>query len=183
MPGEERRNIEVERATIEHRHVLENLIQLYVYDFTEYVPMSLGPDGRYEYSHLPLYWTDPERYPFIVKVDGRLAGFALVKKGSDFSGDESVWDMAEFFIVRCERRRGTGYAVAAHIWRQFPGPWEVRVMPNNSRAFEFWKNSIARFLGRLVEPVRLERGDESRNLFLFESPKSFRVTQPGPVAR
>ena len=183
MPEEERRKIEVESARIEQSHVLENLIQLYVYDFTEYVPMILGPDGRYEYSRLPLYWTARERYPFIVKVDGRLAGFALVKKGSDFSGDESVWDMAELFIVRCERRRGTGCAVAAHIWRLFPGPWEVPVMPHNSRAFEFWKTSIARFIGRLVEPVRLERGDESRNLFLFESPKSFRVTQPGPVAR
>jgi hypothetical protein len=49
LPGEERRNIEVESATIEQSHVLENLIQLYVYDFTEYVPMTLGPDGRYEY--------------------------------------------------------------------------------------------------------------------------------------
>jgi hypothetical protein len=46
LPGEERRNIEVERATIEQSQVLENLIQLYVYDFTEYVPMTLGPDGR-----------------------------------------------------------------------------------------------------------------------------------------
>jgi predicted acetyltransferase len=179
MPEEERRHIEVECVTIEQSSVLENLVQLYVYDFTDYVPMSLGPDGRYEYSQLPLYWTDGERYPFIVKVDGRLAGFALVKKGSDFSGDRSVWDMAEFFILRCERRRGTGYAVAAHIWRRFAGPWEVRVVPNNGRAFEFWENSIARFLGRLVEPVRVERGDESRYLFLFESP----TTEPRTVAR
>ena len=79
MSREKGRNIEVERTTIEQSHVLENLIQLYVYDFTEYVPMTLGPDGRYEYSRLPLYWTDPEQYPFIVKVDGRLARFALVK--------------------------------------------------------------------------------------------------------
>jgi predicted acetyltransferase len=170
LPGEATPNIEVESAAIDQSYVFENLIQLYIYDFTKYVPMKLGPDGRYAYPPLALYWTDPERYPFIVKVDSRLAGFALVKKGSDFSGYESVWDMAEFFVVRCERRRGVGYAVAAHIWRLFPGPWEVRVMPNNTRAFEFWKNSTARFLGRRVESVRVERGDESRNLFLFDSP-------------
>jgi hypothetical protein len=97
LPGEERRNIGVESATIEQSHVLENLIQLYVYDFTEYVPMTLGPDGRYENSRL--------RFIGPTQSDIRsssgltwLAGFALVKKGSDFSGDESVWDMAEFWV-------------------------------------------------------------------------------------
>jgi hypothetical protein len=69
LPGEGTPNIEVESAAIDQSYVFENLIQLYIYDFTKYVPMKLGPDGRYAYPPLALYWTDPERYPFIVKVD------------------------------------------------------------------------------------------------------------------
>lgn len=163
-------NIEVECASIEQRTILENLIQLYIYDFTEYVPMTLRPDGRFEYSRLSLYWAESGRHPFIIRADGRLAGFALVTKGSDFSGNKAVWDMAEFFVLRGERGRGVGYAGAANIWRQLPGPWEVRVMPDNLRALQFWRTSIAHFLDRPVEPVQIERGDESRTLFLFESP-------------
>ncbi|MFL6428301.1 MAG: GNAT family N-acetyltransferase [Acidobacteriaceae bacterium] len=162
-------NVQVECASIEQRIIVENLIQLYVHDFTEYVPMTLRSDGRFEYSRLPLYWTEVGRHPFIFKADGRLAGFALVKKGSEFSGDESVWEMAEFFVVRGERGRGVGYAVAANIWRQLTGPWEVRVLPNNVGALHFWSTSIARFLDGPVEPVHVQRGDESRSLFLFES--------------
>jgi hypothetical protein len=39
-------------------------------------------------------------YLLVVEPSGRLAGFALVKRGSEITGDEYVWDMAEFFVVR-----------------------------------------------------------------------------------
>ena len=110
--------------------------------------MTLGSDGRFEYGSLSLYWTEPNRFPFIVRVDGRIAGFALVKKGSDFSGDLTVWDMADFFIVRGERRRLVGQSAASEVWRRFPGQWEVRVLPNNIPALGFWSKAISNYKGK-----------------------------------
>jgi predicted acetyltransferase len=43
-----------------------------------------------------------------VKVDDSVAGFVLVKRGSEVSGDQDVWDMAEFFVMREFRRQGIG---------------------------------------------------------------------------
>ena len=103
--------VEVTRATREEQPVLSNLYQLYIHDFTDFVELPLGNDGRFDYDPLPPYWTEPDRFPFIVWVDRKLAGFALVKKGSDFSGKAGVWDMADFFVVRGVRGQGVATAL------------------------------------------------------------------------
>jgi predicted acetyltransferase len=161
--------IEVTRATQEEQPVLSNLYQLYIHDFTDFVELALGNDGRFDYDPLPAYWTEPDRFPFIVWVDRKLAGFALVKKGSDFSGKAGVWDMADFFLVPGVRGKGVGYNVARSIWQQFPGPWEVRVITTNVPAQQFWAKAISRFLGKAIEPELVTKGEETRYLFLFES--------------
>jgi predicted acetyltransferase len=161
--------VEVTRATQEGQPVLSNLYQLYIHDFTDFIEQPLGNDGRFEYDPLPPYWTEPDRFPFIVWVDRKLAGFALVKKGSAFSGRADVWDMADFFLVRGLRGKGIGYSVAKSIWQQFVGPWEVRVITTNVLAQQFWAKAISRFLGKAIEPELVTKGEETRYLFLFES--------------
>jgi predicted acetyltransferase len=156
-------------ATLEDRPVLSNLYQLYIHDFTDFVDLELGDDGRFTYDPLPPYWSERNRFPFLVKADGRLAGFALVKKGSDFSGNPEVWDIADFFVVRGARGQGVGYRVAEEIWRRFPGPWEVRVMITNAPALAFWTRAVSRFTGHKLKPDLITCGDETRYLFNFES--------------
>jgi hypothetical protein len=75
--------IEVIPATSEQRPILANLLELYAHDFSEFYDLELGADGRFGYKHLPRYWRDPDRHPFLIKVDGRLAGFVLAKRGSE----------------------------------------------------------------------------------------------------
>ena len=162
-------SIELLPATIEDRSVLSNLYQLYIHDFTDFVERELGDDGRFNYDPLPPYWTESNRFPFLVRVERKLAGFALVKKGSDFSGNTEVWDMADFFVVRGVRRRGVGYLVAEQIWRRFPGPWEVRVMSTNAPAMAFWARAVCRFTRQDIKPMAVTKGEETRYLFNFES--------------
>ena len=124
-------NVEVIPATPEQQPILANMLELYAHDFSEFHDIELNPDGRFGYTKLPLYWVEPNRHPFLVMVDHKLAGLVLVKKGSEISGDDTVWDVAEFFVVRRYRRRGIGTEIAHKIWRRFPGRWEVRVMESN----------------------------------------------------
>lgn len=148
---------------------MANLLELYAHDFSEFFNLELGADGRFGYKHLPLYWVEPDRYPFLVKVDGKLAGVVLVKRGSEISFDESVWDVAEFFIARGYRRRGVGMKVAHEVWSRFPGRWEVRVMESNPSAREFWERAINSFTGEASFPVRVEKDGGSWHLFSFAS--------------
>ncbi len=139
--------IELLPASREQQPILANLLELYAHDFSELLDVPLGDDGRFGYPGLPLYWEEAGRFPFLVRSGG-LAGFVLVKRGSEISGDQTVWDMAEMFVVRGQRRRGIGMEVAHEVWRRFPGPWEVRVMEANLAALPFWMRAVASFLGR-----------------------------------
>jgi predicted acetyltransferase len=162
-------HIEVIPATLEQETVLANLMELYAYDFSDFHDLALGEDGRFGYESLPRYWTEPNRHPFLVRSDGKLAGFALVKRGSEVSGNETVWDMAEFFVLRGYRRRGIGTQIAHQLWTRFTGPWEVRVMQLNAAACQFWASAISTFTGEVIYPVRVEKGASCWKLFSFES--------------
>ena len=168
--GEEKlSHIEVIGATANQKPILENLLELYSYDFSEFQDLELGADGRFGYKNLALYWGDPNRYPFLVRVDGRWAGFALVKRGSELSDDGNVWDMAEFFVVRKYRKMGLGTKTAHEVWRCFPGIWEIRVMESNPAAHQFWERAVGAFVGVAVPSALVEKDAKRWCVFSFES--------------
>jgi predicted acetyltransferase len=162
-------HLEIVPAAREQEPLLGNLLELYAHDFSQFLNLEIGEDGRFGYRSLPLYWSDPNRHPFIVRIDGKVAGLVLVKKGSEVSGNDAVWDMAEFFIVRGYRRRGIGTQAAHEVWRRFPGLWEVRVMQANVAAQHFWAAAISTFAGEAIHPVRIEKGGECWTVYSFES--------------
>jgi predicted acetyltransferase len=161
--------LEITRALPEQEPILANMLELYAHDFSEFTDITLGPDGRFGYKNLPLYWEDPNRHPFLIKTDGGLAGFALVTKGSDISGDPDVWDMTEFFIVRGFRRLGIGTEATQAIWKNFPGKWEVRVIDRNKKAIKFWRRAIHNFIGQPIEPTSFNKDGAGWHVFSFES--------------
>ena len=114
-------HVEIVPATSDQSVIVANLCELYVYDFSEFHDVELGDDGRFGFKKLPLYWSEPNRHAFLIKSRERLAGFALLKRGSEITKDECVWDMAEFFVVRRFRRYGVGTEAARQIWSRFPG--------------------------------------------------------------
>jgi predicted acetyltransferase len=122
--------------------VLSQLFELYAHDFSEHVPLTLSESGRFGVSVGELWWTRDDHHPFFVRVAGRLAGFALVRRGSQIGGDPQVMDVAEFFVVRGERRRRVGQAAAAALLARFSADWEVRVRRSNPSALQFWSRVL-----------------------------------------
>ncbi len=163
------KKIEVVPATPEQQPVLGRLLELYVQGFSEFHHVELGEDGRFDYPGLPLYWSESTHHPFLINVDGKLAGFAFVIQGSRFSADQGVWDMAEFFVLDEYRRRGIGTRAAHKVLWRFSGRWEVRVMEANASAIQFWQHAVSAFTGEEVHSTRFERMGETWRLFSFES--------------
>lgn len=160
--------IQVVPASPEQAPVIANLLELYAHDFSEFHHLELAPDGRFGYHDLPRYWSVPDRHAFLIKVNGSLAGFVLLKRGSEVSDDARIWDVGEFFIVRGYRRQGIGMKAAHEVWRRFPGPWEVRVMESNCDAFKFWQRAIETFIRGTIQPARIEKDGERWHVFAFE---------------
>jgi predicted acetyltransferase len=161
--------IQVIAAAPDQEPILANLLELYAHDFSEFHDVELREDGRFGYKDLSLYWREAGRHPFLVRVNGSLAGFVLVKKGSEVSRRSDVWDVAEFFILRGYRRRGIGVRAAHEIWNGLPGPWEVRVLKANTAAQRFWARAISLFVGETIPPVRIEKEGTPWEVFFFES--------------
>ncbi len=160
--------VEVVPACLEDEPLLANLLSLYAHDVSEFFDVRIGTDGRFGYPSLPLYWREEGRHPFLLKVDGDVAGFVLVARGSRVSGDANVWDMAEFFVLRGNRKRGIGAAAAREVWRRFAGRWEVRVLATNHPALAFWRAAAASFAR--VEETEIELDGLTRRVFTFVSP-------------
>ena len=144
-------------------------MELYAHDFSEFHRLELSADGRFGYPALPLYWAEAGRRAFFIKVNGKLAGLIFVKQGSEVTGDASVQDIAEFFVMRGYRTQGIGKEAARQIWERFPNKWEVRVMRANVGATRFWKRAIAEYLGEERMPTPFVKRAEHWLLFAFES--------------
>jgi len=164
------RIVEVLPANPEQEPILANLLELYSHDFSEFHEIEIGADGRFGYSDLPLYWRDPNRHALLVRKNSKLAGFVLVRRISDISTNELIWDMAEFFVLRGYRHRGVGTTAAHQVWRRFPGLWQVRVMQSNRNAHHFWDRAIAAFTGQTIESAVVEKNGKLWHYFLFPSP-------------
>jgi predicted acetyltransferase len=146
-------DVTVVEASAQDRPVVANLLQLYLYDFTAFRPWDVGPTGRFGEGPLDGCWTDPRRHPFLFRVGGRLAGFAIVDGRSRLTGDPGVWDMAEFFVLRTYRRRRVGERAARALFARFPGRWEVRQLAANTAATAFWRAVIGRATGGRFEEL------------------------------
>jgi predicted acetyltransferase len=129
-------------------------MQLYVYDWSELGPLDVGENGRFAEYPLDGYWRDDFRHPFLLRVDDRLAGFALVQEKSRLSGAAGIFDMAEFFVMRRYRRRGVGLAAAALAFDRFRGPWEVRERVGNDAATAFWRRAIDQYTSGRFDEVQ-----------------------------
>jgi len=114
---------------------LRQLLELYAYDFSERTRADVADDGTFGWRFLERCWTEPDRHAFLFRVDGRLAGFALVRTGEPH-------DMAEFFVMRKYRRAGVGIEAARAVFAQFPGEWQTREQWANEGAIAFWRRAI-----------------------------------------
>jgi len=153
------------------RALLANLIELYLHDLSEtFAIIQLGADGRFGYPRLSSYWSEPEaRFPFLIRRSGNVVGFALAQRGSPMSDDPDVFDVAEFFVLRSERRTGVGACAAALLWDRFPGRWIVRVAEANRGGLPFWTRVVRDYAGDAVSHTQREREPHRWHVFAFDS--------------
>ena len=130
-------------ASIEEVSVLRHLLQLYMYDMSEFDGYDVNDHGLFRYRYLDNYWTEENRQAFIVRVYEKIAGFVLVNNHT--YSEEADRSIAEFFIMRKFRRRRIGMQVAHTIFDMHPGCWEVRQTKTNIRAQAFWKSVLTEY--------------------------------------
>lgn len=142
--------MDVDLVLASDKTVLANLLQLYLYDFSEIHGNELTPTGTYYYPYLDSYFADPAYEPWLVTADGKPAGFALARTDADTDG---AWNVSEFFVVRKYRRRGVARTAARLLFARHPGPWTLSFHHDNPTAIAFWRPLIREY-GPVAEAER-----------------------------
>jgi predicted acetyltransferase len=147
-------------AGSEAAETVRNLNQLYLHDLSEGAGWDVAEDGRFAEEDVAGYWQDPRCHPFLLRVDGRLGGFAVVDGYSHLSGRSGIRDVAEFFVLRRYRRTGVGRRAAGLLFDRFPGRWEVRQLPGNTAATAFWLSTITELTAGRFANYRVDRPEQ-----------------------
>ena len=81
------------------KNIIYNLMQLYTYELSffedETTSLVMLENGLFKINkYVDLYWKEEKRHPYILKCDGKLAGFVLERFNED-----GLNEIAEFFAL------------------------------------------------------------------------------------
>jgi len=147
-------NIEIHEVPLEGKPVLKELMDQYLAELVPYSEDVLDIHDPLEYRYFDLYWSEPNRLPLFVLVDGRLAGFALIRTQVEnhIAGGEVRNSIAEFFIIPSFRLQRIGETIATQIFNTYPGKWMIAQLAEHNGAQMFWRTIIHRYTqGRYKE--------------------------------
>jgi predicted acetyltransferase len=161
--------VDITQASRDDLPLLAALAELYVYDFTEFTGEDPGDDGRFPSDWVARIFEEPDHYAFIARADGKLAGFALIRRGSEFGDGTTPWNMAEFFIMRKHRRSGVGRTLAFAMFDRFRGPWQVHEIAKNAPAQAFWRRIIGDYTKGIFEERALDDEKRAGPVQIFDS--------------
>ncbi len=140
----------------EEKEILRNLLEKYDYEFSQYDQRDVNALGLYGYNWLDCYWTEKNRYPFFIKVNGALAGFVMVNDHPEVEHEPMDYSIAEFFVMYKYRRMGLGVWAAHTVFDRFRGRWQVKRHPHNVTSVRFWDKAVGEYTGGAYTVKRLQ---------------------------
>jgi predicted acetyltransferase len=124
---------------------IENMMQFYMHDFSEWIALSIGDNGFFTITPKAEYFANPKTKAYLVTVDGETAGFVTLD--NDVNHPDATYNMGYFFIGRRFRGKGIGKEVVAKVLNSSPGVWQIYHITANLGAAAFWKNVIPSLVG------------------------------------
>ena len=109
--------------------------------FYEYLTelSEFDPDIKFDEKGVPIYkwyecyWEDKDRFPFYLKIDGQIAGLAMIREL-----DNMLYDFAEFYVCPEYRKDGNAIWFATEMTNLFDGQFVFSTRFTNPRAIKFW---------------------------------------------
>ena len=149
------------------KDVIYNLMQLYTYELSffedETTNFQLLDNGVFKLSkYIDLYWTEEGRHPYILRCEGKLAGFVLERYNED-----GMNEIAEFFVLNKYRKLGAETFMANELFKKYKGKWEIRTLLKNERAQEFWRKVVKSASNGIYEEHLIR--NNTRYAFYFEN--------------
>lgn len=146
--------VEIVDVTLQEKETLKNLLEKYLYEFSQWDKNDVNESGLYGYEYLDCYFTEEHRYPYFIKVNGNIAGFIMISDYPEVPEHETDFCLSEFFIMYKYRRCGYGREAVTKVLDLHHGRWQLKRHPNNTASVFFWDRVISEYTRgnyRLVE--------------------------------
>lgn len=165
--------ITLEPVAREQKEILRNLLEKYDYEFSQYDLRDVNELGLFGYDWLDCYWTEPRRWAYFIRVEGKLAGFVMVNDYPEYDAPMD-FSLAEFCVLYKYRRQGVGAAAANEIFNLHRGRWQLKRHPKNAVSIAFWDRVIQKYTGGQYVQIPDAPGTEypdgtPGNILLFDS--------------
>ena len=143
-------NIKLVRIESKDKSILQNLFQLYMHDITASLPMDVNEHGLFEYNYIDCYFTEENRYAYLIYIDNKIGGFALIDDEFmvlDKKRNAPCYDFSEMFILNSYKKKGYGDKIVKQIFDMYKGNWEIRPVPRSEGAKRFWLKVVKSYTG------------------------------------
>lgn len=109
-------------------------------------------------------------FPFIIFVDKKPAGFALVAT-AEYAPKNADYYVYEFFLLRSYRGRHIAEIAARQVFDMFQGKWELYTNPisSNKRGQSFWHKTINNYTLGNFEEIFGTTFDGEKLIFRFNN--------------
>ena len=113
---------------------MRKMLLEYLTELSEFDPnIKFDEKGVPIYKWFDFYWTDKDRFPFYLIIDGEIAGLALIREMGNMH-----YDFAEFYVRSNFRKDGNSIWFAQEITNIFDGQFDFATRHSNPRAIKFW---------------------------------------------
>lgn len=138
--------IRLEKVQPSQKHILGNLLEFYVYEFSAYLNIDFNAEGRYGFEPLETYFIEKNYAPYFIKNEHQLVGFAIVKEGaSNLGQDIPSYNIEEFFVAKKFMGQGVGKQAAKIVFDLYRGQWTVTQIEKNYPGQAFWRGVIQEY--------------------------------------
>lgn len=142
-------NISLYKVSLNDKALLDNLLQLYLYDLSEFVPLEISPQGKYEQNMTPKYVSSFEKSAYIIHADLHIIGFVLVEPYGEYI------KINDLFVLNMWRNKGVGSAVVSILLKKGK-PLLCEYHTRNELAKFFWTNIMKNPLHKLTATENAE---------------------------
>jgi predicted acetyltransferase len=132
--------VELLEAKKEDLQRIENMMQFYMYDFSEWLPLPFNDDGSFSIRSKAEYWAKSSTRPYLIAVNGETAGFLTVD--DEVTHLDADFSIGYFSVGRRFRGTGVGTAAVTQLLQLFPGCWQIFHVNQNASASAFSKKVV-----------------------------------------
>jgi predicted acetyltransferase/RimJ/RimL family protein N-acetyltransferase len=165
--------IDVIKADVSDRELLENLTHLFIYELSPYYPFEMQSNGTWnKKGNIEKYLVEKDRSAWLLKIGTDVIGFALIN--SKMHDSDSQYNLAEFFILSRFQKSGAGTKAVHMLWDMHPGVWEIMTLANYNVGIKFWDKVIKSYLfndnyKKEIVNVDFDKVIPKRQLYTFDT--------------